>query len=47
MLPNSSFFDAGRSPLTESKEVMLKEFFVGKFTFLFELGRALMSGKKL
>ena len=44
----SSFLEGGRStpPLTESNEVILKEFFAGKFTFLLDPGLALISGKK-
>ena len=47
--PSYSFLEGGRStppPLTESNEVILKEFFDGKFTFLLEPGLAFMSGKK-
>lgn len=44
--PNSSFLK-GFSPLTESKEVALKEFFVGRLILRLELGLALMSGRKL
>ena len=39
------FLEGGLSPFTESNEVILKEFFAGKFTFLLEPGLALMSGK--
>ena len=45
--PSSSFLDGGRSPRTESYEVIVNELFFGMFIFLFEPGRALISGKKL
>ena len=45
--PSYSFLDAGLSPLTESYEVMVREFFDGILIFLFDPGRALISGRKL
>lgn len=46
--PNYSFREGGLStpPLTESKDVILKEFLAGKLTFLLDPGLALISGRK-
>lgn len=47
LVPPKSSTLAGFSPRTESKVVALNEFLLGKLIFLRELGRALISGKKL